>query len=134
MSDPLRALKATVTASSTGGVTVTTDAATTEPGHFPLAITKAQPWSLAVKWMDAGTPRDMSAGTATLIARAEAAGSAVVSLTASVSSAGAVFTAGTAATAGYDFVRARYLVAYAEGGTVTALVSGPLDLGNPGLV
>lgn len=130
---PQDALIAAVTADPQGGLVVATTGVTVEPGTYPLTITKGQTWALYVRWFHDGKVKDTSAGTPTLTAYTEAGGTAVLNLTGTGGTAYMTFTQGTAATTALDFVRARYAVAYAEGGTVTPLFGGAVDLGKPGL-
>jgi len=132
--DPDRALRATVTASETGGIQVVTTGVTTEPGVWSLAIAKGQTWNLYVRWLSAGTAVDMSGGTVTLTARTEAGGSAVFSVMGSANAEYAVFQQTAGETTALDFVRARYVLDYTtSSGDVTRLFGGPMDLTNPGM-
>lgn len=132
--DPHAALRATVTADDTTGVQVSTTDVTTEPAAYPLAIAKGQTWDLSVTWLHNGGTVNTVAGTVSLTARTTAGGSAVLSVTGTGGSAVPMTFAQTAAqTAALDFVRARYVLDYASGGTVTRLLTGAVDLTNPGM-
>lgn len=131
--DPPSALRATVTASSTGGVQIATTSVTVEPGVWPLAINKGQTWSLYAKWLQDSGAKDMSAGTVSLTARTASGGSTVLSVTATGGTGDVTLALSATETAALSFVRARYVLDYAEAGTVTRLLTGPLDLENAGL-
>jgi hypothetical protein len=132
--DPQRALIASVAADPDTGVTVATTGVTLEPASYALAVAKGQTWAFYLKWTKDSTTRDTTAGTPTLVARTVASGTAVVNLTGTGGSTYITFTMGTATTAALNFVRARYVLDYSEGGTVTRLLTGPLDVVNAGLL
>jgi len=132
MNDADMTLRATVSLSGDGGITVTTTGVTQLPGELNLRIPQGRDWDCYVTWYKGDKPVNMVGGTAQFVVRTVQGGTALLDL-----SGGAGITLDSrymninrtaAQTAALSFVRGRYNLNVTVGGHVLPLLEGFVDL------
>lgn len=132
MNDADMNLRASVSISGDGGITVTTTGVTQLPAELNLRIPQGRDWDCYVTWYKGDKPVVMTGGTAQFVVRAVQGGTALLDLS---GGAGIVMdarymniTRTGAQTAALSFVRAKYNLNVTVGGHVIPLLEGFVDL------